>query len=182
MNFEKAEMHATVREGYQVLLRADAELLMPVDKMKIRDFYQRMADTCMKWAEQVYGEELRGEFLGLEGIREKSQFRTQHYKMRMRCPWKDDRHVAILCESELTGQWKEPQKSYHRISHVWNTEEELVLPFGQILRSFGLRLNRDMLPFRPDGIYPEEDKMVFFRNVTDQTPFLEKKLSRKMNN
>ena len=182
MKTEKIEMHATVREGYQILLRADAELLMPEDKPKIREFYQRMADTCMKWAEQVYGENLRKEFSELEGIREKSQFRTQRYTMRMRCPWEEGKYAAIICESKLTGQWKEPQKSYHRISHVWNTEEESILPFPQILRNFGLRLSKDMLPFRPDGIYPEGEQMVFFRNVSDRTPFLEQKLSRNSEN
>ena len=178
MEFEQVEMHAAVREGYQILLRADATLLMPTDKPKIREFYQRMADTCMRWAEQIHGESLRKDFLELEGIREKSQFRTQRYSLRMRCPFEDDKHAAILCESKLTGQWKEPQKSYHRISHVWNTEEELVLPFSQILRGFGLKLTKNMLPFHPDGIYPEGDMMVFFRNVTDNLPFLEKKLPR----
>jgi len=37
-----------------------------------------------------------------------------------------------------------------------------------------------MLPFPPDGIYPEGDEMVFFRNVTEQTPFLEKRLPRNL--
>ena len=180
MKTEKTEMHATVREGYQILLRADAELQMPTEKHKIREFYQRMAETCMKWAEGVYGEGLRKDFLELEGVRERSQFRTQHYIMRMRCIWEDGNYATVLCESELTGQWKEPQKSYHRTSHVWNTEEELILPFAQILRGFGLKLTKDMLPFRPDGIYPEGDKMVFFRNVTDRMSFLEKKIPRNM--
>ena len=98
----------------------------------------------------------------------------------MRCPWEEPPYLAILCESELTGQWREPQKSYHRISHVWNTDEELILPFAQILQNFGMKLSKDMLPFRPDGIYPEGENMVFFRNVTDQVSFLEKRLTREV--
>ena len=180
MIFEQVEMHATVREGYQILLRADAFLLMPTEKPKIRAFYQRMADTCMRWAEEIHGESLRKDFLELEGIRERSLFRTQRYTLRMRCPFDEGRHTVLLCESKLTGQWKEPQKSYHRISHVWNTEEELVLPIPQILRRFGLRLTKNMLPFPPDGVYPEGQEMVFFRNVTDHLPFLEKRLSRTL--
>jgi hypothetical protein len=78
------------------------------------------------------------------------------------------------------GQWREPQKSYHRISHVWNLDEQLILPDSEILRGFGLRLTRNMLPFRPDGIYPCGDKMVFFRNVTEHLPFVERRIPREM--
>lgn len=180
MNTEKIEQHATVREGYQILLRADAEILLPTDKPRIRAFYERMAETCMRWAQAIYGESLRKEFLALEEIREKSQFRTQRYRLRMSCPWEEGIYTAILCESKLTGQWKEPQKSYHRISHVWNTEEELILPFSEILQNFGIKITKNMLPFRPDGIYPEGDMMVFFRNVTDNMAFLERKLPRNL--
>lgn len=181
MKLEKTERHGTVREGYQILLRADAELLLPEDKPLMRAFYERMGETCMTWAQAIHGESLRKEFLSLDGIREKSQFGTQRYDFRMRCVWEAGAFAAILCESELLGQWREPQKSYHRISHVWNTEEELVLPFPQILDRFGVRLPKNRLPFRPDGVYPEGDQMVFFRNVTEHTPFLEKKLPRNVN-
>ena len=181
MKMEKAERHATVREGYQILLRADAELLLPEEKPLMRAFYERLAETCMTWAVSVHGEALRREFLALEEIREKSQFGTQRYRLRMRCVWEEGVWAAILCESDLTGQWKTPQKSYHRISHVWNTEEELALPFGEILENFGVRLAKNKLPFRPDGIYPEGENMVFFRNVTDNVAFLERKLPRNIN-
>ena len=63
MNVEKSERHATVREGYQILLRADAEVLEMMDKPKIRAFYRNMGETCMRWAQEVYGESLRKEFL-----------------------------------------------------------------------------------------------------------------------
>ncbi len=178
MKMERSERHGTVREGYQILLRADAELLLPEDKPLMRAFYEHMGETCMTWAQAVHGEALRKEFLALENIREKSQFGTQRYHFRMRCAWEEDACAVILCESELLGQWREPQKSYHRISHVWNTEEETVLPFAQILDRFGVRISKSKLPFTPDGIYPEGEHMVFFRNVTDHTPFLEKRISR----
>ena len=178
MKIEKMEKHGTVREGYQILLRADAALLIPEDKPLMREFYLHLSETCMTWAQAVYGERLRKEFLALESVREKSQFGTQHYRLQMRVAWEDEGHAAILCESKLTGQWKEPQKSYHRISHVWNLAEETMLPFSEILRLFGVRLSEGRLPFRPDGIYPEGEHTVIFRNVTDQTPFLEQRLSR----
>ena len=179
MNTEKTERHAIVREGYQILLRADAELILPTDKPRIRAFYENMAKTCMRWAQEIYGEALRRELLALESIREKSQFGTQRYQMRMRIPFEEGKHAVFLCESKLTGQWREPQKSYHRISHVWNVEEETVLPFSEILSTFGMRITKEKLPFRPDGIYPEGETMVFFRNVTDNVQFLEKRLPRE---
>ena len=180
MNVTKKELHATVREGYQILMRAEAELYLPADYMRICEFYERMADTCMRWAEDIHGAALRHEFLQMESIREKSQYRMQTYRLRIHCPWEEGIHAVFLCESELLGQWREPQKSYHRISHVWNLEEELILPQSQILRDFGLRITRSMLPFRPDGIYPCGSKMVFFRNVTDHLPFVEKTLPREI--
>ena len=180
MNIEKIEMQATVREGYQILLRARAEINFFEDKPKMREFYQRMADTCMRWAEEVYGKSLQKDFLELEGIRERSQFQPQSYHLRIHSPWQEGKYAAILCESKLLGQWREPQKSYHRISHVWNLEEELILPFPQILKRFGVHLSKEMLPFRPDGIYPLGEQMIVFRNVTDHTPFLEKRIPRSI--
>lgn len=132
----------------------------------------------MNWAQEVHGELLRKEFLELESVKEKSRFRTQRYHFRMRVPWEGGGYAALLCESELTGQWKEPYNSYHRISHVWNTKEELILPFSQILMTFGVKLTKDMFPFRPDGIYPEGGNLVLFRNATETSVFLEKKLPR----
>jgi hypothetical protein len=52
------------------------------------------------------------------------------------------------------------------------------VPLSQILAQFGMHLSRGLLPFRPDGVYPEGEYVVCFRNVTDQTPFLERKLPR----
>ena len=180
MMLERTEMTATVREGYQILRRAQVTLDMPTDKPKMTQFYEKMAGTCMNWAREIYGERLRAEFLSLEGIRERSQFRTQQYSMRMHSPWQEGKYATFLCESQLTDQWKDPGKSYHRISHVWNTDEELILPFSQILRGFGMRISRDMLPFHPDGIYPLGDEMVLFRNASEQSRFLEKKIPRNL--
>ncbi|MBQ8213758.1 MAG: hypothetical protein IJZ80_07090 [Clostridia bacterium] len=178
MNIEKTEMHATVREGYQILLRAEAALLMPTDQPKLRAFYEKLANTCMKWATEVHGEGLRKDFLALESVRERSSFRTQRYRLGMRIAYEDACYAAIICESNLTDQWREPQKSYHRISHVWDIREETVLPLSQILSRFGMHLGKSLLPFKPDGVYPEGNFVVCFRNVTENTPFLEKKLPR----
>ena len=180
MTVEKKELHATVREGYQILLRAESEYWLPVGRPRICGFYETMIDTCMKWVLEIYGERLRQEFLSLESVREKSQFRTQRYRMLIHIPWEEDGLAVFLCESQLTGQWKIPQKAYHRISHVWNLEEESILPPAQILQAFGVKLKREMLPFRPDGIYPVGEDLIFFRNASDSLPFAEQKLPRNL--
>ena len=48
MNTERREMHATVREGYQILLRANVTLFLPIDKPKICKFYQKTAKINQK--------------------------------------------------------------------------------------------------------------------------------------
>ncbi|MBE6601319.1 MAG: hypothetical protein E7637_02285 [Ruminococcaceae bacterium] len=179
MKLEKTERRRVVREGYQILLRAEAELWVPCGKEKIKRFYETMADTCMKWAETIYGERLRGEFLNLETLRERSHFHTQCYRFSMRSPWLEGKWAALLCESTLTGQWKQPESRYHRVSHVWNVEEEQLLPFSQILENFGMNVEKNQLPFRPDGIYPEGNEMVFFRNADESSRFLERRFPRQ---
>ena len=176
MDTEQKSLHATVREGYQILLRADAEYLLAVERKKIRVFYERLVDTCLKWVLEVHGEGLRREFLALESVREKSQFRTQRYRLRISQPYSDGVHTAFLCESWLTGQWKSPQESYRRSAQVWNIEEQTLLPVGEILSHFGMRLKTGMLPFRPHGVYPEGEEMVFFRNASDREQFCEVRL------
>ena len=74
-------LRATVREGYQILLRAEVELALPEGKQKMAAFYQRMGETCWHWARDIYGERLRKDFSALCSVREKSAFRTQHYRM-----------------------------------------------------------------------------------------------------
>ena len=180
LKVEKKELHATVREGYQILLRAETACFLPLEKPRMRAFYETMIDTCMRWVLEIYGERLRREFLSLESVREKSQFRTQHYQMLIHIPWEADGLVVFLCESRLTGQWKIPQRAYHRMSHVWNAEEEAILPQAEILQVLGIKLKRDMLPFRPDGIYPTGDDVLFFRNASDSLPFAERKLPRNL--
>ena len=178
MKIETVVQRGVVREGYQILLRADARLSLPTEYAHICEFYLNLAKTCMTWAQQIYGESLKKEFLGLESVQERSRFSSRHYQLSGSLVWEEENYAAFLCESMLTGQWKEPQKSYHRISHVWNIAEQTILPFDEILGRFGIRLSKEKLPFRPDGIYPLGEEMVFFRNVTDQSPFLEHRLPR----
>ena len=173
MKWKKKELHGTVREGYQILLRAQAELMLPVDRERMRRFYWDLGQACMSWIREVHGERLQRSFRELESVREKSRFHAGRYRFRMSVPWECPPYVAVVCESELTGELVGPQGGYRRISGVWNCEEELLLPVRQILQLTGCRLSGAAFPFRPDGVYPQGRELVAFRNATARTPWEE---------
>ena len=177
MNFEARKIQKTVREGYQILLRARAELLLPAEKEEICRYYVTLAEKCMQWAVEVHGTLLQKQFLALETAVEKARFQTERYLFSMRCVTQTEEHLVLLCESWLHTQ--EGKDGYHRISHVWNLDEETVLPFSQILEAFGVRLKRRSLPFLPDGIYPTENEMIFYKNPTAEASFSEFRIPLK---
>ena len=179
MRLEKKDLHGVVREGYQILLRADMELLLPTEQKQIRDFYLQLGESCMRWIIEVHGSRLRKAFSELESVRERSRFHTGRYTLRMRVPWEMPPFVAMLCESDLTGELVPPRGGYYRIAHVWNWQEELMLPPGQIPGLLRSRMSRRMLPFKPDGMYPEGEQLVLFRNATASTPWEEVRLTPK---
>ena len=95
----------------------------------------------------------------------------------MRIPWHGEHHIAILCESYLLGQRQDVQNSYHRLSHVWNLDEESILPIPQILELFGCGIKMRDLPFVPEGVYPEGKELIFFKNPTQDAPLAQSKSS-----
>ena len=175
MNTTTEQLRATVREGYQVLLRAEAELVLPEGKEVIGNYYRLLTDKCMSWATEVYGERLRNEFLSLEDLHDRALWRAQKYRFLMRIPWQNEHHAAILCESYLLGQRTEKQNSYHRLSHVWNLDEESILPMGQVLALFAGDTKLRDLPFKPDGVYPDGEELIFYKNPTTDTPLAQSK-------
>lgn len=176
MELEYLEIRKTVRHGYQVLLRVEGDLLLPTEAPKIRSFYEVLSSTCLSWAQEQYGEGLKKEYSALESNRERARFRTQKYHFRLQKCFEDQDLVAFLCESAFAERWSGEGEGYRRASQIWNKREETLLPPSQILKSFGFRLEKRMLPFSPDGIYPEGNSLVIFRNATARYGFLEKKL------
>ena len=170
MNTTTEKLGATVREGYQVLLRAEAELVLPEGKEVIGNYYRLLCNKCMSWAIDVYGERIRRDFLSLEDLHDRALWRGQKYRFLMRIPWQNEHHIAILCESYLLGQHQDTQNSYHRLSHVWNLDEESILPISQILELLGCGIKLRDLPFTPDGVYPSGEELVFYKNPTADTP------------
>ena len=175
MNTTTEKLGATVREGYQVLLRAEAEILLPEGKDIIGNYYRLLANKCMSWATEVYGERIRNDFLSLEDLHDRALWRAQKYRFLMRIPWQSEHHIAILCESYLLGQHRDVQNSYHRLSHVWNLEEESILPISQILELVSCNIHLRDLPFVPDGVYPEGEELIFYKNPTIDTPLAQSK-------
>ena len=175
MNTITEQVKATVREGYQVLLRAEAELVLPEGKDVIGNYYRLLCDKCMSWATEVYGERIRRDFLSLEDLHDRALWRAQKYRFLMRIPWQEEHHIAILCESYLLGQRNDVQNSYHRLSYVWNLCEESILPIPQILELFGCGVKLRELPFIPEGVYPEGGELIFYKNPTAETPLAQSK-------
>lgn len=169
------EAHSTVREGYQIILLAQSEQILPKECEKMREYYQNLSAACMQWATGKYGEEVRQAFLRAETVREKSAFGIRKFRLRIRQVFEEYPYCAVLCEAKLSGK-QNAKDCYHRLSHVWNAEEETILPFSQILELFHARPLYKSLAFRPDGIYPEGEALVLFRNATPETPFCEKRI------
>ena len=176
MEMERLLQKRSVREGYVVLLRAEADLLLPKEAGIMRDFYLKTAQACLNWAEEVWGEWIRRDYNALEAVA-RAGFRTRSYRFAMRVPWQDEAHICIVCESERVVFGEE--KDAYRMSHVWNFREGTLLPLTQILQLFRHELAKNDLPFSPHGAYRESDWIVFFRNKTSKNDFLEAKLPVK---
>ena len=80
MNTTTEKRGACVREGYQVLLRAEAEILLPDGKDVIGNYYRLLVEKCMSWATDVHGERIRQEFLSLEDLHDRALWRAQKYR------------------------------------------------------------------------------------------------------
>ncbi|MBQ1230217.1 MAG: hypothetical protein IIX80_04195 [Clostridia bacterium] len=180
MEVDQRMLRAVVREGYQVLLRAEAELLLPVGKKAMREFYLNLGKACMNWVKEVEGERMRRAFLELLSPRERSAFRAGHYRFRMRIPWESEGLAAMVCESELKGENDLLRGGMHRTAQVWDLKEELILPPSQVLALLAPHIGRRMLPFTADGIYPEGEFLVAFRNPSSKGAFLEKRIPRAL--
>lgn len=173
MELEKRMLRDSTVEGYRVLLRAEADLLLPCDRERIRAFYLALAKKCIAWVTEVTGERVRARYLKLPTTAQKARFGTCTYRFRMRSVATEERHAVFLCESELIGV--EETVRYRRLSHVWCTSEETILPHSQILRLYSPKRAFRGLGFHPDGIYPEGGELVFFKNATKDRVFEEKR-------
>ncbi len=170
MDTERVELHDAVREGYQLLLRADAVLALPRAHEQIAAYYRALAQKCMEWICGVYGERVRQEFLALADVRDKARFRTRQYRFSMQCVWEREALVAFLCESTLAGDGVDATLARRRTAQLWRIDEEQILPREQIEGLFLEGKRKARPPFSPDGMYPCGVELIFFKNPTKKTP------------
>ena len=178
MNLYQTESCRTaVREGYRSILQTDSRLILPTGWERIRDFYRRMGDACVRWAEQAEGERLRGQYLALEDHSQRARFRTGQYRLICEPVWEEFPYLSYLCRSDLEADGAVIQRV---MAQVWNTEEQTLLPMSQVLRSFPTVTPKKRPPFRPDGVYVLERELVFYRNGDGRgSELLEFRLERK---
>ena len=162
-------MRRTVREGYQLLLRASAELWLPAEThASMREYYVQLSESCLTWAVEIEGERARARFLSLEEPAFRSRFRTENYRFWMEIPWCTAEHIAVVCSSKLGD-------TIRRSAQIWNLAEETLLPMRQVERLFADSLRGQSLPFRPHGMYPEAGELVLFRNPLRDGVFMERR-------
>lgn len=176
--YETERCHTAVREGYRSILQADSELRLPVERERIRDFYRRMREACVRWAEQAEGERLREQYLALEDHGDRARFRTAQYRLRCEPVWESYPYLSYLCCSSFEAGGRAIQRV---MAQVWQTEEQTLLPMSQILRIFPAAVSPKRPPFRPDGVYVLERELVFYRNADGESAApLDFRLERKL--
>ena len=176
ISYQTEQCHTAVREGYRSLLTADSELRLPVGYPRICDYYRRVGEACVRWAEKAEGERLRQQYLAMEDHRDRARFRTARYRICCEAVWEETPYVTYLCRSTLQMETGVTQRI---MAQVWNLEEETMLPMSEILKRFPVQPPKTKPPFRPDGIYPLARELVFYRNGDGKRAFAEHRSPRE---
>lgn len=181
MQTEVIRERRCVRADYRILFRADAEIVVPEQKGRMRTCLQAIFRTFSEWAGSGEGEPVRQAYLALPEIRDRSRFRTVEYRLRGKFVWEGEGLVSWVAETQLRDANRQ-REEIRRTAIVWNTEEETALPPREIFRLAGLsaRERSKQLPFRPDGIYPVSGSLVCFRNGRGADAFREIRLPCKL--
>lgn len=161
ITYREERCRTAVREGYRSILQTNSQLTIPVERERIGDFYRRMGESCLRWAEKVEGERLRERYLALEDHIQRARFCTGQYRLRCEPIWEEFPYLSYLCRSTLETEEGELRRV---MGQVWNTEEQTLLPMSQVLRLFPTVTPKKRPPFRPDGVYVLERELVFYRN------------------
>lgn len=167
--------HTAVREGYRSILQADTELWLPTGYGKMEDYYCRVWEACVKWAETAEGERLREAYLSISDHMERARFQTASYHLTCAPVWEELPYVAYLCRSVLKIGHRKTERV---MAQVWNIEEQTLLPMGQVLRVFPTQTEKKRIPFRPDGVYPLDEELVFYRNENGEREYCEYRMKR----
>ncbi len=161
MEWKKETRRGAVREGYRVLLRCEIEMTLPLEHGRICDYYRRVAEACLRWAEEVTGERRRAEYR-LAEPREQERMQTAHHGLTIAPAWWNEELLAMVCNSFLT---EAAGVKRQRLAAAWLLSEETILPPKQLMERLGLGAMPRELPFRPDGLYPVREGLLFYRNA-----------------
>ena len=164
MDYHIERCHTAVREGYRSILQSDTEVWLPRGHGKMEEYYLRVREACVRWAETAEGARLCEAYRAIEDHMERARFQTASYHLICSPVWEESPYVSYLCRSVLKigGERKE-----RLMAQVWNFEEETILPMGQVLKVFPSEVSKKRIPFRPDGVYPLSEELVFYRNASD---------------
>jgi hypothetical protein len=157
-------------------LQLDTEIWLPQGHGRMEEYYLRVRDACVKWAERAEGERLCEAYRAIEDHMERARFQTASYRLICSPVWEESLYAVYLCRSALQigGERKE-----RVMAQVWNTEEETILPMGQVIKSFPAEKSKKRIPFRPDGVYPLDGELVFYRNARDARSYGEYRMKRQ---
>lgn len=167
LELTKERLHRIVCEEYHVLLRADAELALPKDYPQIADFYRKAGEACIEWAVAAHGEALRRKYLEIEDHAARARVRTCTYVLHVKPVWEERGHGAWVCHSVITEA--NGEKNERTMAQVWNLSEQTALPPYQVLLL--CRPTHAVRPsFRPDGVYPQNGALVFYKHAENGNP------------
>ena len=176
MEYNIERCHTAVREGYRSILQSDTEIWLPMGHGRMEEYYLRVRDACVKWAETAEGARLCEAYRAIDDHMERARFQTASYRLICSPVWEESPYVSYLCRSVLEiGQ----EKSERVMAQVWNMEEETVLPMGQVLKIFPTEASKKRIPFRPDGVYLLSDELVFYRNANNARSYGEYRTKRQ---
>lgn len=176
MEYNIERCHTAVREGYRSILQSDTEIWLPLGHGRMEEYYLRVREACVKWAETAEGARLCEAYRAIEDHMERARFRTAAYHLICSPVWEEFPYAAYLCRSVLQIGGVRTERV---MAQVWNTEEETILPMGQVLKTFPTVASKKRIPFRPDGVYPLSGELVFFRNGNGERAYGEYRMKRQ---
>ncbi len=170
------DMQRTVRQRYQILLRAHIHAELPDAYPRIADFYRSAAQRCMDWAEGEFGARLFAEYTELETLRQRSEFGVHRIQFTIRLGYEDARILTVLCERRAKGARILPKEFYYLCADVWNKRDEMLMPMRQVQHLLRIRDLRRACEFAPDGLYPNEEGIpIAYLNAGSEVPFRERR-------
>ena len=176
MEYNIERCHTAVREGYRSILQSDTEICLPRGYERMEEYYLRVREACVKWAETAEGARLCEAYRAIEDHMQRARFHTAAYRLTCSPVWEESPYVTYLCRSVLQIGGERTERV---MAQVWNTEEETILPMGQVLKIFPTGTSKKRIPFRPDGVYPLSEELVFFRNANGERIYGEYRMKRQ---